>query len=63
MQDQAYFNMPYPWILGHDVSGTIVQLGSSVTRFTIGQRVLAQCDGALTRLTTNTAFQCVRGPG
>ncbi|KAF7885591.1 uncharacterized protein EAF02_004100 [Botrytis sinoallii] len=38
MQDIAYFSMPYPWIFGADVSGTIVQLGSGVDRFKIGQR-------------------------
>ncbi|KAF7959520.1 hypothetical protein EAE96_001136 [Botrytis aclada] len=57
MQDIAYFSMPYPWIFGADVSGTIVQLGSNVTRFQIGQRVLGQCDGILTRIVQNTAFQ------
>lgn len=33
-------HIKYPFILGGDVAGTIVQLGSSVTRFKIGQRVI-----------------------
>lgn len=32
--------MKYPVIWGTDVSGTIVQLGSKVTKFKIGQRVI-----------------------
>ncbi|KAJ8058974.1 hypothetical protein OCU04_011958 [Sclerotinia nivalis] len=57
LQDIPYYSMPYPWIVGADVSGTIVQLGSAVTRFQIGQRVLGQCDGMLTRIVQNTGFQ------
>jgi NADPH:quinone reductase-like Zn-dependent oxidoreductase len=33
-------HIKYPAILGLDVAGTVVQLGSNVTRFKIGQRVL-----------------------
>lgn len=33
-------HIKYPFILGLDVAGTIVQLGSNVTRFKIGQRVI-----------------------
>jgi NADPH:quinone reductase-like Zn-dependent oxidoreductase len=40
MQDTPYFEMEYPFIWGTDVAGTIVQLGSKVTRFKIGQRVI-----------------------
>ncbi|CAD6446014.1 b9fe396f-29e8-402e-aa0f-fa24a5e3b598 [Sclerotinia trifoliorum] len=57
IQDHDPFNLPYPWIFGADVSGTVVQLGSAVTRFQIGQRVLGQCDGVFTRIIQNTAFQ------
>lgn len=34
-----------------------MQLGSAVTRFQIGQRVLGQCDGILSLIKQNTAFQ------
>jgi NADPH:quinone reductase-like Zn-dependent oxidoreductase len=40
MQDNPYFELKYPVILGTDVAGTVVQLGSNVTRFKIGQRVI-----------------------
>ncbi|CAG7956483.1 unnamed protein product [Penicillium salamii] len=51
------FDLPYPYIFGTDVAGTITQLGSKVTRFQLGQRVLAHCDGLLTQKKTNNAFQ------
>jgi len=57
MQDEPYFKLPYPWIFGTDVAGTIVQLGSGVTRFKIGQRVIGHCDSLLTQKKTNSAFQ------
>lgn len=40
MQDTPYFELPYPWIFGTDVAGTVARLGSNVTRFKIGQRVI-----------------------
>lgn len=40
MQDTPYFELEYPFIWGNDVAGTIVQLGSEVTQFKVGQRVI-----------------------
>ncbi|KAF4633880.1 hypothetical protein G7Y89_g4234 [Cudoniella acicularis] len=57
MQDSPYFEMPYPFIWGTDVAGTVAQLGSNVTRFKIGQRVIGHCDSLLTRKATNAGFQ------
>lgn len=57
MQDTPYLKMEYPIILGTDVAGTIAQLGSSVTRFKIGQRVIGHCDSLLTGKTTNAGYQ------
>ncbi|KAH9205533.1 zinc-binding oxidoreductase-like protein CipB [Leptodontidium sp. 2 PMI_412] len=57
MQDLAYIPISYPSILGTDVAGTIVQLGSSVTRFTLGQRVAAQCATLFTQDPRNGGFQ------
>lgn len=37
--------LKYPLVLGSDVSGTVVELGSSVNDFTVGDRVLGQCLG------------------
>lgn len=47
----------YPWIFGVDVAGEIYQLGSEVTRFKIGQRVIGHCDSILTNLKTHAGFQ------
>jgi NADPH:quinone reductase-like Zn-dependent oxidoreductase len=57
MQDNPYFKMDYPIILGTDVAGTIAQLGSGVTRFKIGQRVIGHCDSLLSRKVTNAGYQ------
>lgn len=57
MQVSPYFEYDYPYIFGVDVAGTIAQLGSSVTRFRIGQRVMGHCDGILTRKVNNSGFQ------
>ncbi len=35
----ALFPLPYPSILGFDVAGEVVEVGSSGSRFTIGDRV------------------------
>lgn len=57
MQETAFFKMTYPWVFGMDISGTIVQLGSGVNRFQIGQRVMGLCDGMVTGVVQKTAFQ------
>ncbi|APA08882.1 hypothetical protein sscle_04g036520 [Sclerotinia sclerotiorum 1980 UF-70] len=57
IHDHDPLSLPYPWIFGGDVSGTIVQLGSVVTRFQIGQRVLGQCDSLFTRTVQHSGFQ------
>ncbi|KAF3403774.1 Zinc-binding alcohol dehydrogenase domain-containing protein cipB [Penicillium rolfsii] len=50
-------HIEYPSILGLDVAGTVVQLGSGVTRFQIGQRVIGHCDGLATGKASNNGFQ------
>ncbi|KAJ6078831.1 hypothetical protein N7467_008584 [Penicillium canescens] len=57
MQDTPYVPLPYPSIFGSDIAGTIVQLGSSVTRFMIGQRVIGECDNLLTQNPSHAGFQ------
>jgi NADPH:quinone reductase-like Zn-dependent oxidoreductase len=57
MQDTPYFSMDYPFIFGTDVAGTVVQTGTNVTRFKIGQRVIGHCDSLLTRKAANAGFQ------
>ncbi|KAJ5278727.1 GroES-like protein [Penicillium angulare] len=46
LQDTEMAFVKYPVILGEDIAGTIVEEGSSVTRFTIGDRVIAFALGA-----------------
>jgi threonine 3-dehydrogenase len=47
------FNVQFPFIIGHEFSGTIVALGSAVTTRTIGQRVAIE-----THIPCGTCFQC-----
>ncbi|KAJ5366730.1 alcohol dehydrogenase [Penicillium brevicompactum] len=54
---ESPFDLPYPYIFGTDIAGTIVQLGSNVTRFQLGQRVIGHCDGLLTQKKPNNGFQ------
>lgn len=44
-------------IFGSDIAGIVVQLGAAVTRFTIGQRVMAHCDSLETLKISNAGFQ------
>lgn len=49
LQDSPFFPLKYPNILGHDVAGTVVGVGSSVTRFRKGDRVLGHAVGMATQ--------------
>jgi NADPH:quinone reductase-like Zn-dependent oxidoreductase len=57
MQDTPYVPLQYPNIFGTDVSGTVVALGTDVTRFNIGQRVIAHCDSLMTHQPSRAGFQ------
>jgi NADPH:quinone reductase-like Zn-dependent oxidoreductase len=57
MQDVAYLKVEYPFIFGTDVAGTIAELGSNVTKFKVGDRVLGHCDSLITLKATNAGFQ------
>jgi L-iditol 2-dehydrogenase len=35
-------SVPYPFILGHEVTGRVIALGGGVTKFRVGQRVLVE---------------------
>jgi NADPH:quinone reductase-like Zn-dependent oxidoreductase len=57
-------NMEYPWVkhpfvLGTDIAGEVVEIGSGVARFNIGDRVVAHAVGAGRKYNTSTktAFQ------
>ncbi|GLA32383.1 hypothetical protein AnigIFM63326_011527 [Aspergillus niger] len=51
-----YLNQ-YPFVLGQDAAGFIEDVGSGVTRFKKGQRVIAHCYGLLTQDPAHGAFQ------
>ena len=42
----AYRWLRYPFVLGSDVAGEVVEIGSAVTRFAVGDRVLAHAVGS-----------------
>ena len=43
--DLMYRSLPYPSVLGEDIAGEVVEVGSGVTRFRVGDRVLAYAVG------------------
>lgn len=57
IQDDPFLRLPYPFVLGNDVSGTIVQIGSAITKFKIGQRVIGHNDALVSLNITHAGFQ------
>ncbi|OQE37869.1 hypothetical protein PENCOP_c009G01289 [Penicillium coprophilum] len=47
----------YPFVLGEDAVGVVEAVGSGVTRFIKGQRVVAHCHGLMTGNPANSGFQ------
>jgi NADPH:quinone reductase-like Zn-dependent oxidoreductase len=47
MQEHPMLPLKYPHVLGSDVAGTVVKIGSGVTRFNIGDRVIGHCLGLI----------------
>ncbi|KAF2768831.1 GroES-like protein [Teratosphaeria nubilosa] len=47
----------YPTILGADLAGTVIEVGSEVKHRTIGQRVIANADGISRGQSAGSAFQ------
>jgi NADPH:quinone reductase-like Zn-dependent oxidoreductase len=43
--DLTYRWLPYPFVLGEDLAGEVVEVGPGVTRFAVGDRVLAYAVG------------------
>ncbi|KAH8198593.1 hypothetical protein TruAng_007225 [Truncatella angustata] len=56
MQDIGIFVQQWPTILGCDVAGEVFEVGSDVTRFTKGDRVIAHTIGAVTAKPQDAAF-------
>jgi NADPH:quinone reductase-like Zn-dependent oxidoreductase len=56
-QASGIFIASFPTILGCDTSGVVVEVGSSVTAFQKGDRIVAHCIGIKTQKDANEAFQ------
>jgi len=52
-----FSHVPYPWILGTDLAGEVVEVGSSVTRFKVGDRVVGLGQAFGTGETSRGTFQ------
>lgn len=57
IQDLALYPLDYPSILGQDVAGEVISVGSKVTRFKVGDRVIGVTAGFATKKDTEKAFQ------
>jgi len=57
MQSLAIFPLNYPAILGMDTAGEIVEIGSAVTRFKVGDRVLGHAVSFASKRYSEAAFQ------
>ena len=57
--NMAFPWLKYPFITGTDIAGEVVEVGSSVTRFKVGDRVVSHAVGARKLYNTSTkgAFQ------
>ncbi|KAL9578565.1 MAG: hypothetical protein Q9212_005638 [Teloschistes hypoglaucus] len=53
----ALFPYPYPFILGEDVAGEIVEVGASITSYKKGDRVLSFAFGSVSHRKEEGAFQ------
>ena len=53
----AYIDLPYPFVLGNGVAGTIVARGSDALGFTVGDRVVADTSVYRTRETKYGGWQ------
>ena len=56
-QERALWPANYPTIIGEDVAGVVVEVGSSVSRFRVGDRVLGFGLGQITKRDCEGAFQ------
>ena len=57
IQDEPWEDFKYPLILGVDVAGEVVEIGSLVTRFKVGDRVLGHALSFATKDDRHAGFQ------
>ncbi|KAF7845970.1 hypothetical protein BT93_L5759 [Corymbia citriodora subsp. variegata] len=57
LQKFEIYPLSYPTVLGEDVAGEVISIGSKVTRFQPGDRVTGMTAGFVTKKTTEMAFQ------
>jgi NADPH:quinone reductase-like Zn-dependent oxidoreductase len=57
LQYDAFFPLKYPFILGQDVAGEVVEVGKGVNGFEAGDRVMAQCTALATSKPNEGGFQ------
>ncbi|KAL8784615.1 MAG: hypothetical protein Q9213_003870 [Squamulea squamosa] len=57
LQTLAWWPFEYPTILGQDIAGEVVAVGSNVTEFKPGTRVLGHAVGMATKQNKDNAFQ------
>ncbi|KAF2230088.1 GroES-like protein [Viridothelium virens] len=57
LQTVAWWPLNYPTILGHDVAGEVVTIGTDVTQFREGDRVVGHALGMATKQNQHNGFQ------
>ncbi|KAB2577996.1 Dehydrogenase orsE [Lasiodiplodia theobromae] len=57
LQETAFYPLPYPWILGNDVAGTVHTTGPTQTTYAPGDRVLGLAPGFDTKDSAGGGFQ------
>ncbi|KAI9752484.1 MAG: hypothetical protein M4579_005608 [Chaenotheca gracillima] len=57
LQEEPFYPLDYPTILGQDVAGEVVEVGGSVSRFSKGDRVVGHALGFITKRNAEAGFQ------
>lgn len=57
IQDHEFAPFRYPGVLGHESAGDVVEVGSNVSRFQVGDRVLAEGTCMATQKDSDGSFQ------
>lgn len=57
VRGRAYIDVPYPFILGNGVAGTVEEVGPGVTRFKKGDRVMSDTPAYQAKATKYGAWQ------